>query len=78
LETIEYDGGRSGQNSGRSGPGRPSVGARSGGGRTGPKETFPLVDDGIQPVLFEEQENSKDLESREPVVVVLGDERRAG
>jgi DNA primase len=78
LETADYDGGRSGQNSGRSGPGRPSVGPRSGGGRTHPKETFPLVDDGIQPVLFEEQENSKDLGSRGDVVVVLSDERQVG
>jgi DNA primase len=78
LETVEYDGGRSGQNSGRSGPGRPSVGARSGGGRSHPKEVFPLVDDGIQPVLFENQGNNKDSDPRDGVVVVLSDERAAG
>jgi DNA primase len=78
LETVEYDGGRSGQNAGRSGPGRPSVGARSGGGRTRPSEVFPLVDDGIQPVLFENQGNNKDSDPHDPVVVVLSDERAAG
>jgi DNA primase len=78
LETVDYDGGRSGQNAGRSGPGRPSVGPRSGGGRTHPKEVFPLVDDGIQPVLFENLGNNKDSDPHEPVVVVLSDERAAG
>jgi DNA primase len=78
LETADYDGGRSGQNGGRSGPGRPSVGARSGGGRTRPSETFPLVDDGIQPVLFENLENNKDSDPHDGVVVVLSDERQAG
>jgi DNA primase len=78
LQTVNYDGGRSGQKPGRSAPGRGLVGPRSGGGRDSTSGVFPLVDDGFQPVLFENQENNKDSDPHEPVVVVVSNERQAG
>lgn len=78
LESGDYDEGRSGLKPSRSGFGRPSVGALPGVGRGDRCEVFPQFNDGIQPVLFEEQENNSVLDQRDPVIVVVPDVRAAG